>query len=290
MIANNTDLLSLGIAIGKTGPVRPEAKINWVGQSSMDYADHFISGVNYKHADCDGNGTIDKFDSIPILHNYSQKHNKTEQINKATSTDPSLYFVMPSDKLVPGMTVNIPIMLGNNAIPVTNLYGMAYTINYNSLLIDSGSVNVKFDSTWMGTTGKNIISMQKDFWYSGQVELALTRTDNQNVSNYVQIGELSFVLKEDISSNASSQMLKFSFSDATAISNNEHLIPVNLMSDSVAIFMNASGIKYDFNKYRGSNINIYPNPAKEILYVEMENAQLQNINIFNSIGESVFNY
>src|SRR6185295_12937804 len=53
-VANNLDLLPIGVAYGSTGTVRPGASNNWVGQAANDWGISLASGTDYKHIDCNG--------------------------------------------------------------------------------------------------------------------------------------------------------------------------------------------------------------------------------------------
>ena len=52
------DLMILGVTSGGSGPERWNASISWTPQYVTDWADTVVTGVNFKHADTDGNGII----------------------------------------------------------------------------------------------------------------------------------------------------------------------------------------------------------------------------------------
>ncbi|MBK8364334.1 MAG: hypothetical protein IPL24_11840 [Bacteroidetes bacterium] len=71
---NNLDILTIASAFGSSGPVRPSASLLWVGQPCIDWTDTLVTGLNVKHADCDGSGNIDFSDTLAVYQNYGMNH------------------------------------------------------------------------------------------------------------------------------------------------------------------------------------------------------------------------
>ena len=137
-VANYLDLLYIGMAYGETGPLRPNASLAWEAQPVLDWKSAFLNEVNTKNADCDGSGTIDATDTVAVLRNYSEVHNKTQHTLKTSSADPLLHLILPAS-LQKAQAVTIPILLGTTDIPATDAYGLGFSLNYDPLIIDSAS-------------------------------------------------------------------------------------------------------------------------------------------------------
>ena len=58
LTVNNFDVLNIGLAFNETGPVRVGATNNYVAQPATDWSSFFQSGVNKKHADCNGDDFV----------------------------------------------------------------------------------------------------------------------------------------------------------------------------------------------------------------------------------------
>src|SRR5690606_18470882 len=146
--SNNVDVLYAGLAYGSTGAQRTiDTATNWAPKiSSVLWQDinlidlNFASGVNYKHADCDGNGVIDENDLLPIERNYKQSYNKRQTPDCVNINDVPLYFEILYDSIEVSSSVQIAIKLGTNSIPAIDAYGIAFTLHYDAHLIDSNSV------------------------------------------------------------------------------------------------------------------------------------------------------
>src|SRR5690606_11690462 len=74
LIADNYDVLDLALAYGQAGPTRPGASNNWVGQDMAPWGILQVSAQDMKHADCNGDGTVDANDTTAISLNYGQTH------------------------------------------------------------------------------------------------------------------------------------------------------------------------------------------------------------------------
>ncbi len=76
-VANQFDLLPIGIAYGTEGFPRQNAGLNWQPQLLFPpwVAALPVSGVNLGFADCDGNGLVDTFDLSAIVLNYDKTQN-----------------------------------------------------------------------------------------------------------------------------------------------------------------------------------------------------------------------
>ena len=124
-VADNNDVLAIGINYGVTGPVRTGASNLWVGQSCFNWTDSLASGVNIKHSDCDGNGIINADDTIPITLNYGMIHPRLlPPVYNATI--PDLYLQCTVDSIGPNQMLHVKMHLGSSAMPVPAIYGLAF--------------------------------------------------------------------------------------------------------------------------------------------------------------------
>jgi hypothetical protein len=154
-VADNTDLLAIGIGYGTTGPVRPGATINWVGQAAPDWTDSLANNANYKHVDCNGDGIIDANDTTAIIQNYGMTHSYRLMSLQPNPFDPPLYFDIVVDTVGTDQVLSIPLNFGTQLIPADSIYGLAFTVNYDTSLVKADSINISFSNSWLGTLGNN---------------------------------------------------------------------------------------------------------------------------------------
>ncbi|CAN5569799.1 hypothetical protein BH11BAC1_BH11BAC1_29990 [soil metagenome] len=175
LTVNNLDILAIGLANGETGPVRAGANFGWVEQPVADWTNTFTSGVNMKHADCDGNGIVDAGDTAAVSINYGLHHPAARMIQPVLNPNSTslLTIQVTPDTVGPSTPVHINIDLG-----IDSIYGIAFSVFYNPSLINSSSLIPNFSNSWLGTNGVNMIGFAKADPVAGRIDFALTRTDH----------------------------------------------------------------------------------------------------------------
>lgn len=279
-IANNLDILSIGIAHGFTDFARPNATLAWDAQPCPDWSQNFANGVNYKHADCNGDSIVDNNDTLAVSLNYGLTHAKFP--GQSCLNEPPLFVDLP-DTLYPGDTVAAPILFGTASLPVTDLYGVAFSIGYDENIIDTNSVHVTYDNIWLNTQDSTILGFAKDFYFNGNADVAMSRTDHVNLAQrHGRIGILHFTIKDDVSGkNATTVTLEISITNTTAIDSAENLLFVCGDADSAIVVIEPNGLKQLNESFRAK---IFPNPANEKLFVKTEKP-MQHIALYSVHGK-----
>jgi hypothetical protein len=297
--SNNVDVLYVGLAYGSTGAARTiDTATNWAPKiSSVLWTDinllelNFLNGANYKHADCDGNGTVDENDLLPIDRNYNQTHNKRQIPACVDINDVPLYFEILFDSIEVSSPVQIAIKLGTNAIPATDAYGIAFTLGYDVHLIDSNTIYIDYSNTGFKINAVDmIIHLNKYFKTDGQIETAVSRTNqNGKIITGETIGYINFVMEDNLAQKTNNlyDYLHLYFSDVYLIASDETVIPVCAFSDSVLVYQRISGIQ---KMSANDNWKIYPNPSADLLNIESDKDEILSINIYNIIGDVVFSF
>ncbi len=196
-IADNNDLLPIGVAYGLGGPVRTNASIVWQAEACQDWGLQLLSGTNAKHVDCNGNGTINADDTLAIVQNFGLTHAKKEDMPIAWRAGiPGLNIVLSKDTVRAGDTLIASIQLGDASLPVSNIYGLAFTYNYDALVVDTTQTEVLYPSSWLATTSERI-TIIKDFKTTGQIKTAVTRINHVNRSGNGEIAQIKFKITTD---------------------------------------------------------------------------------------------
>lgn len=278
------DFLNIGVAYGQTGPTRPNANNSWTAQPAPNWSSTFpavIGGNNYKHADCNGDGTVNINDTTALLNNYGLTHLKKPNVTEHIATNPDLYLVANVDTANKLQAVNFDIYLGAISLPIDSLYGIAYKINYNTSLTKQ-KPTITYTNSWLGNPATDLISFEKAFHSTGFVDLAVSRNNQINKSGSGKIGTCGIVTTDNLSGF---DVLSVTISDIKAITFSGTIVNLNGVSDSVVINPNAfAGIKTeDLEK----TISIYPNPSKGFVVVKSTAYEMSEIKINNLLGETV---
>ncbi|PHN01789.1 T9SS type A sorting domain-containing protein [Flavilitoribacter nigricans] len=282
-VANHIDLLNIGLAYGQQGPPRTNAEIKWEAQQSENWSDqYFDSDLNYKHADANGDGRIDRADRGPIMEHYGLVHGPLPVFTDvpATENDPPLYvdFAASSSPIPVGGTFQVPIVFGTEAIPVEDIYGIAFTITFDPTVIDPASIEVVYPESWLGQTGEDLLTLDRTLEASGRIDVALTRINKVNVGGYGAIASLIGAI-DDIAGKHT----VVEITEVVAIRANEDRVPVNGIPTKVEFTEELKPeIGYiDLN----ASLNIFPNPTSgEVLITTRFNYPIEKIRILDGYG------
>ena len=288
MIADNNDVLAIGLAYGTNGSPRQNATLNWTCQPSNDWVPVFLGGVNYKHADCDGNGLVDSLDMDAVNLNYGLTHNKNHSVQGGGLNDPGLYFDTLQNAANTGDTLILSIALGRDTLPVDSAYGIAFTLNFDPTLIDSGTFSFYYGNSWLGNLGNNLIRFEKEFHPNGRLDMAITRINQTDIAGFGEIVQIGLVLQDDIAAKQAAivDTLHLFFTDVRLISANGMEIAVQTENGQVEISEEANGL---FPAQNSENVKIFPNPSQGIVTILAPGTGLETARLFDLSGREVSN-
>jgi len=267
-IANVWDLLSIGIAFNDTGSVRQNASEYWTAQLADDWVTVFSDSVNHKHADCNGDGIVNFLDINSILLNYGQTHSKTTSY--APKGSPEIFLSFLTDTFKTGDSVSADVVIGNDTNSVTDIYGLAFSINYDPASIDSSSIFFDFSNSFLGDfNDTTTITVQKINHTDGSLDVGIVRTDKTGISGFGTIGTLKFIISDSISGvgNSGITELNFTINNLSATTYDEQEIPITPINDTL-IIEDITSIRNNFKA--NYETKIYPNPNSGMFTVEID--------------------
>ena len=300
LVVNHFDLLNIGLAYDSVGTTRENASFDWFGQPSFDWSQTTpTSNVNFKHIDADGNGIIEAADTVAITQNFGLTHNFSEPdiLNQFTDLPPTdgftvvTPFYIEPDTLIEGETIALNLILGDVSNIVTGLYGIGFSIEYDSSVIVPGSASINFDNCWLGDVNADAISIQFDFHSPGRIDAAITRIDGIEMDGYGIFGDLIITLEDDIllwdggSNNfggtTTDVFADFAITNYHLINFSQEEILVEGMTTSALIGETTSLSFIELNDL----ISVFPNPAKDAFFIASQKIDLEVVRIFSTTGE-----
>ncbi len=282
-IADNNDLLPIGIAQNLSGPIRPNASILWTGQYCTNWGVQLLNGTNIKHTDCNGDGLINPDDTFAIIQNFglihSKKENEREEWRAGT---PALFVFFDKDTVRNGDILTASIQLGDNSLQVSNFYGVAFTFNYDSKVVDTSKTYISYPPSWIGNSSEKI-SIRKDLKDVGELKTAVTRINHFNVSGNGEIAQVHMIITTDNINGIKYYNNVSSISLINAIDSVGNPITLNAGIDSVVVETTPT----DIETVKQFNLQVYPNPASGTLFIKSEETLFEQVSITNLLGESV---
>ncbi|MBC8172902.1 MAG: T9SS type A sorting domain-containing protein [Chitinophagales bacterium] len=255
-IVTMEDLLAIGIGYDLGGPERDSINNFWVGHISEAWEDSLPSGLNAKYTNCNGDSLINENDMPAILNNYGLNHTIFSFREMGGGNYP--LWLNTAGIIIDTGYNEIPIMLGSEEIPVDDIYGLEFTIAYEGpAIIDSTTVQIKFNDSWLGDAEINLLQLDKNFPTVHMIDGGVTRKDLNNSSGYGEIGRVSFVVEDNIAGiswGSGDSIIIFNISGATGILNTMEPVMLDASSYSALI----AGI--DDNIQDQDLLHIFPNP------------------------------
>ena len=277
--ANVKDMLEIGVGFSSTGDNRDNPSSYWLPQPSRDWTGTFLTGLNYKHADTDGNGIIDACDIVSINLNYNYE---PLVLRNPTSGGIPVDIIFGQTEVGPGEVLDVYIYYGEESNPVHGAYGAAFFVEYNSDLVKQEETTVDMETTtWLDDDGAELISMYQDLPAQNRIDVAVSRTNQTGIDGWGQIGHLRFTMRDDIAGEFVSALdFNVNVVDGRAINFNEIEEQLDLGGGSVPV---VTGIE-DLLEAR---ITMYPNPVKDVLFIHSAEKDILNIKVLEVSGKTI---
>lgn len=286
-IANVYDITRVGQGFGFSGLARPNASTNWVGQAAYNWAGSAI--LDYKYADCDGNGVIEYADFQVVQLNYGLTHLKSQEPMPRSSGDPLLRIYADEDTLLAGDTITFHIDIADSLNPVLDFYAIAFDVIIDSALLVPNVSFSSYNQNFIGAPGSVIYGFDTTIWQASMLQLGFTKLNQTNITGYGNIANVSYILIDDIAGKTSMEEMyatcQVYFTNVVAISADGTFIPLDVQGDTVVVRQVVSSTG---ELIVADDIKLYPVPTSDLLSIALpSNATIQQIEVYSSVGTLV---
>ncbi|OWY21740.1 PKD domain-containing protein [Sphingobacteriales bacterium UPWRP_1] len=285
------DLFPIGLYYNATGPARPEASAAWTGQTAPDWTDftsfmYLQKLVNGKHADGNGDGTLNAADIALIAQNYGLRHTNqnTRQayLGQIPPTAPHYLFNLPT--CCPFDETGT-LMLGVALSESGYYYGGSFTIHFNPGVVDAQTVQFITDVP-------GLLTVQHLNADANALEIAYVRTDKTYAVFDGNLGQLRCGVKGGV---AFGTPMLLSISDAMLLNNGvntwqtnqQFYVPVNENPEITEIAYTATPAitapQPQFTVYP----TVVHNGAVQVA-VQVAGQQNLQISVYNAAGQPVY--
>ena len=280
-LASHFDLLNVGIAFGKEGSERDIINNDWFAMPGEDWDDEFLNEANYKHADCNGDGIVNFDDKVAIVQNYGLTHGEVPIFIplEGTENDPALFVDLPeASEIELNSPFEATIELGTVNIPVDEIYGLAFTIEFDAEMMDEDQVHVELGSSWLGVNGESLITIDKKFAPEGIIEVALTRNTQANIGGQGTIGYFIGIIDDILGKSE----VEVKIRDVKAINYSEMPVPLYTPTEIVDIITSIDTEPFALD------LEVFPNPTDDVLNIQYHGTEsMQSIKIYNTLGQLI---
>lgn len=277
-IADNLDVLELGLHYSQTGASRISTSNNWQPYGASNWVGTITNGSNLNHSDCNGDGIINDNDTLAIFYNYGLTH--ILKSLQTTTVNPQLSIVPDQSMVVKGTWGTASVYLGDVSNVVNNINGVAFTVDFNNTLIEPNSIWIEYPNSFIDV-GQNLHFRKLDFANS-KLFTASTHTVSSNVNGFGKIATLHYKI---LSSLATDEVLNIGVSQAYRSDATGLITPLTSGTGTLMAIGASVGIME--NLYSG-NVLVSPNPTNGLLNISFNSIpQNTKIELYNSIGALV---
>lgn len=281
--ADHFDLLNIGIAFGTQGPPRTSQSIAWQAFNALMWNQSFENGTNFAHADANGDGLVDINDRDAIAQNYGLDNgNDVEPVPQlpGTDIDPAIFVDLPNNGNLPdGLAFSVPVILGTSDNFIEDIYGIAFTVNFDPTLIDPESIEISYPKSWLGEENVNLITFDRIDQDAGKIHVAITRTNQINVSGFGSVALISGII-DDIAGRGATGEIEVQ--GVYAIDNQRNRIPLQAPAQRFQIKSTDENVgRLDLKR----SLRIIPNPSSDWIQVYTRyDVPIQSIEILDASG------
>lgn len=276
-IADNFDVLELGLHFSQTGSPRGATSNAWQSYFANNWTGSISSGKNVNHSDCNGDGSIDNNDTLAIYTNYGLTHafKPAEQ----AVVNPQLSVVPDQIVVTKGNWGTSSVFLGEASAPIANINGLAFTVSFDQDLIDANSFYIEYPASFINAGNQNLSFAKSDF-ANGKLYTATTHTITNNVSGNGKIAVLHYKIKSTL---VTDEILNIGVTQARQSNANGVLMPLTTGTGSVTAIGASVGMDELSN---GNSIGIYPNPANASVTIH-SGTLLEKVEVLSLTGQTI---
>lgn len=286
-LINHLDLFNIGLGYGDSGFSRLLQSNVYDGYPAKNWTNNINNGPNEKYADCNGDGIINIDDVTSILQNYSP--NNVVINTPQTPNDLPLLINMPAGPFQDGSHFNCDLSLGTNSIQGDSIYGVAFTFNFDPLVIDTNTISFLTFNNWMYAANNDYLDIQRNYKSKGKYEVSVVRKNHIGKSGFGSFGGMAIdIITGNVIGRLNSTKnykLKCFVNNVRVINANGQIVASHGSADSTVIEYTPKGID---EANVSSLISLSPNPAETNVNIKCNgNLYIKKIRIINMLGENI---
>lgn len=290
--ANAYDLLNIGVGNYADGSPRPDATTSWTPQFSPNWQESVNNAVNYKHLDCDGNGTVNEYDADVISQHYSP----IDSTPVAWIPDvPELVLQFPQDTIVVNANNPAPVeikgqvVLGSPSKPALGLYGLAFALEYPEYIGHDPEADYKSD--YFGSPN-HMLWLSRDNHQQKQLDIGVTRKNGIPANGYGAVADITlradFIIIIDITDRAANHVIPFTAPLRGIRAIDKYGKPKTVTTPAVldTVWIKLVGTTAS-SEALDKKVMVSPNPATDEALVFSGGLHLESMEVLDGLGRVV---
>ncbi|MEO1260259.1 MAG: PKD domain-containing protein [Bacteroidota bacterium] len=293
-LANVYDLLPIGVGYGAEGPPRQvddvSFALDWSPQFAPDWGAQTISGNDYKHLDCNGDGEIDSDDIAAIEANYATP-NSAFMVQAPGSPTFWLDFewdtIVIDDNTPALIELEADLIAGRSDRPMQDLNGFALQLDYDEEMVATDGIEVDYnDNSFFGNSndimwiGKN---RQED---NGEYDLGFTRKSIE-ANGFGRVATLKFIIIGDVIARNAETSFVVTMDDVVAVNEEGALLTIGELLPASVHVIDKTTTTSTGEEWLNQQVLVYPNPASEQVSIRLNDLRAESVQAFNALGQLI---
>jgi PKD repeat protein len=292
--ADLEDLINIGLGYGMTGPARDTTSVNWEAQLATDWEESNGLGVNYKHFDCNGDGTISLEDVAGIQHNYMMLENGisvTESsgipisvsfnVDTVVITDPDQY-----------LEVSAALKFGSLATPMNDVFGVVLYLTYpKNYVVEDNPVDFDYNEYSFFGNANEALPLSHNLQEQGQMDIVLARKNGLNASGQGRVATISFIIDSDIIDGRiinEGQDFPVNIKVVSAVDIDGNPLDISLPEEPTGVFFQNGIVTSTSSILKADQFKVNPNPVSDRLQIEVgDDIHPEFVEVFDLLGKRV---
>ncbi len=294
--ANVYDLLDIGVGYLTSGAPRPNASSEFKNQFAPNWPVQLVNAeqpLNYKHFDCDGDGTVLDMD-VDLIEPHYSPIDSFEVLPVPGAPEVWVEFPQSVIEVDPNnpfpLEIKANVMVGSATAPALDLYGLAFALKYPEYVEHDPEVDYKND--FFGISN-HILWLPKDNYDERQLDLGFTKKYASS-SGFGRIATLTFrsdfVIIIDVIDREIGDVKPFTVPvrglRAVDKDGQPLIFGTPAIQDTLWIKMvETSGTQ---EKTLAQQVSVYPNPATSEVRVFTGDLEVEHLEAVNALGQVVY--
>jgi hypothetical protein len=284
-ITDNTDFLSIAVASGAAGSPRTLQDNLWYGHYADEWTYAFQDNVNYKHADCNGDGVVDPNDTLAVTQNWTNTHMVPAFYSighepERTLVYPAIQVIASSNYLLPNQQAYLDLFLVNDSLNPLPLYGLAMDVSFDNDLLQPLFNNFNFQNNFLYNNSSEGFDHARIT--TGLLETAESRFNHDDTVAGGFLGRFNF---RTATTGTGTADIGFNVNTVKLINKYGCEIPTGLIPFNPVFVDFALGI----NDQAEKGIRLENHSSDGYYIVRMQQHKEYNATLYNTFGEKVKN-
>lgn len=196
-VVDVSDILSLGVNLGKAGPSRTDQDVQaWYGRSALSWDNvRRLGGQDLKHVDANGDGLVSYQDIEPISAHYLKAHTLVPALAPTTDVE-SVHVELITPEVEEGDWATVEISVkGSQAEDY--IMGLSFSLEINEQYVNSSSFTFDLEEQGVFEDEGDVLTYTVAP-KAGQYDVGLVSITGKAVATQGVVGQVSFIIEEDL--------------------------------------------------------------------------------------------